>query len=81
MAEIRGRVIRKPYAVGSKSEHEAVMLQTETDGDVLLRRVGGNAFHDEVLEGLVGRELQFQGELRGNTFFIRDWTAPKSRKK
>jgi hypothetical protein len=62
-------VTRRPYAAGSKSEHEAVMLVTD-EGEFRLRRKGGNPFHDPSLEQLVGREIEAEGTVAGPTFII-----------
>jgi hypothetical protein len=37
-----GSVVKRPFGVGSKSEHDAIFLVTK-DGDYVLRQ-GGNAF-------------------------------------
>ena len=69
-----GLVIKKTYAPGTKSEHEAVMLDTE-DGVLLLRRQGGNPFADTVLEELVGKRATFSGIIRGHTLIVSDWSV------
>ena len=71
--EVSGKVIKKPYAVGSKSEREAVLLHTP-DEDYVLRRRGGNPFHDPELEKLVGKQINCSGVLTTNhTLIISDW--------
>jgi hypothetical protein len=67
--ELSGRVVRKPFGRGSKSERQAIVLRT-ADGDYVLRRQGGLAFGDPDLERLVGRRLRCQGTLSGYTFFM-----------
>jgi hypothetical protein len=57
--ELTGLVIKAPFALGSKSEHEAILLDTG-DKRYVLRREGGNAFFDPVLEQLVGRKSEAQ---------------------
>ena len=71
--ERSGEVRRKQVAVGSKSERPAVVLKTQ-DNEYLLRIVGGNAFHDERLETLVGRRIRAEGDLHGSTFLMRTWS-------
>lgn len=67
-----GRVIRRKIAAGSKSEREAVMLST-ADGDYVLRRMGGNPFHDSDLEQMVGKTVRGEGEVAsGYTFLVRN---------
>ena len=68
----RGRVVKKPFGVGSKSEHDAVMLVTDA-GEFVLRRQGGNAFHDPQLEQLVGKSIACEGTLHGYTFIMSAW--------
>jgi hypothetical protein len=70
--ECTGTVVRKPFAVGSKSERDAVMLHTAA-GDYVLRILGGNPFADPRLDALVGKRIRAHGELHGYTFIMRDW--------
>jgi hypothetical protein len=71
--ELNGEVRRKQVAIGSKSERPAVVLRTQ-DGEYVLRIIGGNAFHDERLEALVGKRIRAEGELHGTTFLMRTWS-------
>jgi hypothetical protein len=66
---LRGRVILKKFAEGSKSEHDAVYLETNQDTYVL-RRVGGNAFYDEILRSLVGKDITAVGTVKEPYFMI-----------
>ena len=68
----RGRVERRRVGRGSKSEHDAVVLATD-DGVYVLRRRGGHAFEDRTLDGLVGKALEFEGELLDNTLHVTSW--------
>jgi hypothetical protein len=70
--EFKGHVVKRPVAVGTKSEHHAVVLATP-DGDYVLRRPGGNAFRDPELDRLVGKTLAVRGSLHGNLLMISDW--------
>ncbi|HEV7689417.1 MAG TPA: hypothetical protein VGO52_01270 [Hyphomonadaceae bacterium] len=75
MARIRdlvGRVVTKPYALGSKSEREAVILQSK-DGEYLLRRAGGNAMRDRQLLDLVGKTICVEGEVRDDLLIMTGW--------
>jgi len=67
--EYCGRVVKKPFGKGSKSEHDAVILVTDA-GEYVLRRQGGNPFHDPQLERLVGKVICCQGLLHGYTFIM-----------
>ena len=66
---VKGTVARRPYAVGSKSEHEAVMLVTD-EGEYRLQRKGGNPFNDPSLERLVGKRIEAEGIVTGPSFIL-----------
>jgi hypothetical protein len=68
-----GSVVKRPFGVGTKSEHDAIMLVTK-DGEYVLRRQGGNAFRDPALEKLVGKKVQVTGNVTGYTLLISDCT-------
>jgi len=70
---LTGQVVKKPFGTGSKSEREAIMLETE-EGIYVLRRQGGNPFHDPELEKLVGKTIEVEGKVAGYTVLISDWT-------
>jgi hypothetical protein len=69
--QISGIVVLKPFAEGSKSEHEGVWIDT---GEQLykLRKSGGNPFHDDSLNELVGKQITATGILHDYTFVITD---------
>jgi hypothetical protein len=69
----RGRVVKRTYARGTKSERPAVLLVTEKD-ELVLRRRGGNPFHDPAVEALVGREIEADGQLHGATLIMENWS-------
>ena len=72
--EVRtGLVVKEPFAVGSKSERDAVLLVAD-DERYLLRREGGNPFADPALDALVGQRVTAHGVLQGTTFIICDWS-------
>ena len=73
MAEFRGVVIKKRFGERSKSEHDAVMLETDKGTRYRLRREGGNPFFDEALEKLVGKKIRCRGLLHGSTLILSDW--------
>ena len=70
--ERSGNVVRRQVAEGSKSERPAILLQTE-EGEYVLRIQGGNPFHDQRLEQLVGKRIRARGQLHGYTFLMDDW--------
>jgi hypothetical protein len=70
----RGKVVRQPFSVGSKSEHDAVVLLTP-QGPLKLRRPGGNPFRDPELEKLVGREIDCDGEVLQGQLLLTQWNV------
>ena len=70
--ERSGNVVRKQVAQGSKSERPAILLQTD-EGEYVLRIQGGNPFHDQRLEQLVGKRIRARGQIHGYTFLMDDW--------
>ena len=69
---LRGRVIRARTAAHSKSERVAVRLVTDA-GEFVLRRKGGNAFSDSALHAIVGRTIECEGIIHGNTLILTAW--------
>lgn len=65
--EVRGTVGRSAFAAGSKSEREAIYLDTDAGERYLLRLAGGNAFHDPALEPFVGQRVVCHGSIIGYT--------------
>ena len=63
---LRGRVTRGLYAQGSKSEREAVFLESP-EGRYILRRKTGPVFGDAELEQYVGHDVVCDGFLIGTT--------------
>ena len=74
MQEYTGKVVRKPFGVGTKSEHDAVCLETGGRSYVL-RRQGGNPFQDPQLDALVGKSIRCKGEVLNYTLIITGWTV------
>lgn len=72
--EISGIVIKETFGKGSKSERDAVMLDTG-DSRFVLRRQTGNPFSDPVLDRLVGKTIRCEGNLTGYTFILTNWTV------
>lgn len=73
-AHLSGKVVRKRYGAGSKSDHVAVMLETPA-GTYKLTRMGGNPFSDPELDKLVGSEIDGVGNVSRNQFILTDWTV------
>ena len=75
MASYRGRVAKKTVNKGSRSEREAVVLETNDQGPLVMRRPEGNPFSDPVLDKLVGSDVELQGDLYNGELFITDISA------
>lgn len=69
--ELTGKVILKTFAKGSKSEHEAIYLETAS-GSYVLRRQGGNPFNDPFLFKLEGKKITARGVLKKYVFLARE---------
>lgn len=65
--ELTGKVVQKKFAAGSKSEHDAVYLETD-GGSYQLRRLGANPFFDPELKKLVGEKVTVTGMLNESLF-------------
>jgi len=71
MVELQGKVVLKKFAVGSKSEHDAVFLETD-DQSYQLRRLGGNPFNDPLLKAMVGKTVKAKGLLNDQLFIAHE---------
>ena len=71
--EMSGRVIKEMLGKGSKSEHQAVMLDTG-QARYVLRRQGGNPFREPELDKLVGKVIRGTGNITGYTFIMSEWS-------
>ena len=72
--ELTGEVTKHLAAAGSKSERQAVFLETD-QGNYVLRRQGGNPFSDATLNELVGKRIHCKGILTEHTLIISEWTV------
>jgi hypothetical protein len=70
--EFTGRVVKEVFGKGSKSERDAVMIET-SNGKYVLRRKGGNPFSDPELDRLIGKRIRGNGVLTGSTLIMSDW--------
>lgn len=66
-----GSVVKRPFATGSKSQRDAILLVTD-DREYVLRRPGANSFLDPELERLVGKRIQCTGTVTGYTLLMTD---------
>jgi hypothetical protein len=72
--EFTGRVVQGPFARGSKSERQAVFIETG-DGRYVLRRQGGNPLADPALDALVGKTIRCTAWLTEHTLIMSAWTV------
>jgi hypothetical protein len=63
---LHGRVTQGAYGKGSKSEREAVFIET-ADARYILRRKNGPAFDDTELTQYMGHEVKCDGFVVGTT--------------
>lgn len=61
---LTGAVVRGAFGAGSKSEREAVWLETP-DRRLVLRRKDGPTFDDRALEKYVGKRVKCDGFIVG----------------
>jgi hypothetical protein len=61
---LTGAVARGPFGTGSKSEREAVWLETSM-GRFVLRRKNGPTFGDRALDKYVGKRVKCDGFIVG----------------
>ena len=67
LVELRGKIVKKKFAAGSKSEHNAFFLETDKTS-YHLRRLGGNPFADAKLKELLGQRIIAKGIITGSLF-------------
>ncbi|MBD0280445.1 MAG: hypothetical protein ICV81_21120 [Flavisolibacter sp.] len=70
--ELTGKVVMKKVNVGSKSEYEAVCLETD-NASYVLRRAGGNPFQDQSLQKLKGKTITAKGVISDYLFFMTEF--------
>jgi hypothetical protein len=63
---LRGRVMKGAYGKGSKSERQAVFIET-ANARYILRRKTGSAFDDSEVTRYVGHEVICDGFVVGTT--------------
>ncbi len=74
---VKGQVTRKLFSPGSKSEHPAVVLRAD-GAEYVLRRVGANPFVDPVMDALVGKDVEINGDVQGYNLMVKSWHELKS---
>ena len=66
--ELEGTVTRSLVRRGTASEHHAVVLCTDNGEELILQRIGGNAFDDPQTIALVGARVAAAGYRLGRLF-------------
>ena len=70
---VDGFVRRQVVDQGSKSERDAVVLDTEGGDSYVLRRKGGPAFGDGQLDDLVGQSISATGVGMNQVLIMEKW--------
>jgi len=66
---LTGRVEKKEVGGTSKSAHTSFVLETK-NGDIKLRRDGGNPFYDDFFEKYEGKNISVEGFDMGQYFLV-----------
>jgi hypothetical protein len=69
MEKLIGKVIVQKFGEDSKSEHDAVYLDTGNE-KYKLKKKGRNPFHDDSLYDLVGKTIEVEGNITSYFFEI-----------
>lgn len=69
--QLTGKVVTRKFSEGSKSEHDAMFIETE-QGTYELRRLRGNPFFDPELQKLEGKKISANGTVNGTLFLATD---------
>lgn len=64
---ITGKAIKKPFAKGSKSEHDAIYIVT-SQGEYVLRKKNDNPFENKTLQSFIGKNVKAEGTLKDYLF-------------
>jgi hypothetical protein len=68
---LNGKLVKKKFGEGSKSEHDAICLETD-EGSFVLRRKGGNPFNDPELHKLIGENVAATGIISDSLFLANE---------
>jgi hypothetical protein len=68
----QGRLVQRLVAPGSKSAHDAVLLECP-EGSFPVRRSGAPAFDDPRLKALVGQRIDCLARLHQGVLLIESW--------
>jgi hypothetical protein len=70
--EAEGEVVSKRIGIGTKSEHDAIVLKTPAQ-EYKLRRQGGNPFVDPEITKLVGKRIRAIGVVDSGQLIMSNW--------
>lgn len=65
---VAGQVEARAVLKGTGSAHKGVVLTTPAGEELILQRVGGNAFQDPTTRALAGRRVTVEGYRLGGVF-------------
>ena len=70
---VAGVVETRVVLEGTGSEHEGVILTTDSGESLRLQRIGGNPFSDPVTRQLIGHKVSLKGYRLGKVFrYVQD---------
>jgi hypothetical protein len=71
--QIRGQVVLKKVAPGSKSERDAFVLKSP-EGEFVLRKQGANPFvRDREFDDVLGHEIDVEGRILDYLLLVDSW--------
>ncbi len=74
-AQFTGHVVRRTIGKGTKSEYEAMVLDTGKGGRFTLIRAGGNPFSDPALKALEGKRITCTAVPHLGRLYVQSWTV------
>ncbi|ESX03905.1 hypothetical protein X769_15585 [Mesorhizobium sp. LSJC268A00] len=74
---ITGKVTSERTDIGSKSERDAVVLETDEGQKFVLQRQTGPSYGDHALDKLVGEKITTNGFADGDTLIMEDWEVSR----
>jgi hypothetical protein len=80
MAQISAEMLLTSAAMdttagGSKSDHPAVLLETQGGERLILRRRGGPALGDRTFDDLIGQSIVAKGQRLGQALIVGSWSS------
>lgn len=69
--KVKGTIIAGRFGDGTKSEHDAIYLQTEK-ARYVLRLAGSNPFENTELQSMIGKQVIASGTLKSYLFLAKE---------